>query len=101
MRQGNRAYSVHGKAADEYLEHFRSPGVRLLCQCKSQRRPPALESGQRTAPRRIHETAYLDVQWVRPGREPVQRNGFEEEFLVVGLKARSDAGSPCCAISNL
>src|SRR4051794_38294612 len=72
--QSHCAYSIHGKAADEYVEHFRAARVRILCQRESEGGPPALEPGKRTPAWRIPETSDLDVQRLRPGRQLVQRD---------------------------
>jgi sulfoxide reductase catalytic subunit YedY len=80
-RESDRAHQLHRPPTAQYLEYFRSHGVRFLFQRKSQRGPSPLESGQRTQARRIPQTPNPDVQRLRPGRQPIHRNGFEKEFL--------------------
>ena len=80
--QGHRSHPLHRKAAAEYVEHFCAAGIRFLFERESQRRPSALEPGERTKARRILQASHADVQWLRrPGRQPVQRNGSKEIFL--------------------
>src|SRR5580692_6591019 len=53
-----------------------------------------MESGQRTAAGRISKASHADVQRLRSGGEPVQRHGFEEEFLTfVAMRSRRDGGA--------
>ena len=61
--------------------NIRSQGVRLLFQRESKSGSSAVESGQGTQARGILQASHPDVQRLRPGREPLQRDGLEEELL--------------------
>ncbi len=52
---------LRGKDAADHLESFKLSGVWLLLECESGSRPSALEPGQGTSHRRIHQTADADV----------------------------------------
>ena len=77
-------FTDFGNASD-HLEHAESEGVRVLFQCESERRPPALVAGDRAADRRRPVRAahgHDDVQRIRRrSRRALRRHGSRQELL--------------------
>jgi len=85
--QVDREDKSGGPATSDDLERRVTGRIRLLFKRQSERRSSALESGERTANRRVQRPRDLDVQWLRRTSCALVRwNGFENGILIASCR---------------